>query len=118
VPSAVWANVAMNFIEGFSHINGKTVVLTTVDRFSKYDHFIPLGHPYMATIVAQAFFDNIVCLYGIPSSIVSDIDPILKRVVHNGGSQGQPLIVFSPPVGWTILGYKQDHNHACAVSLR
>jgi hypothetical protein len=38
-----------------------------VDRFSKYAHFIPLDHPYTATLVAHAFFDNIVRLH-----IVSD----------------------------------------------
>jgi hypothetical protein len=31
-------------------------------------HFIPLGHPYTATLVVWAFFDN------ITSSIVSDRD--------------------------------------------
>jgi len=46
VPSSVWADIAMDFIEGFSRIGGKTVVLTVVDRFSKYAHFIALGHPY------------------------------------------------------------------------
>jgi hypothetical protein len=49
---------------------------TVVDLFSKYGHFIALGHPYTATSVARAFFDNIICLHGIPSSIVSDRDPV------------------------------------------
>jgi hypothetical protein len=64
----------MDFIEGFPRINGKLVILTIVDRLSKYAHFILLGHPYFATSVARAFFDNIVCLHGIPISIVSDRD--------------------------------------------
>jgi hypothetical protein len=118
VTSAVWANVVMDFIEGFPHINSKVVILTVVDYFSKYSHFILLGHLYMTMTVARAFFNNIVCLYGMSSSIVSDIDPVLKRVVHHGGSQAQPLIGFSPRFGWTIRGCKQDHNHASAVSLR
>jgi hypothetical protein len=66
----------MDFIEGFPRVGGKTVVLTVVDRFSKYAHFIPLGHPYTAMSVAQAYFDNIVRLHGFPSSIVSDRDPL------------------------------------------
>jgi hypothetical protein len=36
----------MDFIEGFPKVGRKSVVLTMVDRFSKYAHFIPLGHPY------------------------------------------------------------------------
>jgi hypothetical protein len=47
-----------------------------VDRFSKYAHFIALGHPYTAASVARAFFDGIVRLHGFPSSIVSDRDPV------------------------------------------
>jgi len=76
VPSIVWADVAMDFVEGFPRINGKSVILTVVDRFSKYGHFIPLGHPYTATTVAKAFFDIVVRLHGIPCSIVSDRDPV------------------------------------------
>jgi hypothetical protein len=46
---------------------------------SKYAHFIPLGHPYKATPVARAFFDNIARLHGIPSSIVSDKDAVFTN---------------------------------------
>jgi hypothetical protein len=70
----VWDDVVMDFIEGFPRINGKLVILTIVDRLSKYAHFILLGHPYFATSVARAFFDNIVRLHDIPISIVSDRD--------------------------------------------
>lgn len=52
VPSKVWADISMDFIEALLHVHGKSVTLTVVDRFSKYAHFIPLGHPYTATYVA------------------------------------------------------------------
>jgi hypothetical protein len=42
VPSVVWTDIAMDFIEGFPLINGKSVILTVVDRFSKFTHFMPL----------------------------------------------------------------------------
>jgi hypothetical protein len=76
VPSQVWADIAIDFIEGLPKVAGKSVILTVVDRFSKYTHFIPLGHPYTASLVARAFFDGIVRLHGFPSSIVSDRDPV------------------------------------------
>jgi len=76
VPTAVWQDIALDFVEGFPRVGGKSVVLTVVDRFSKYAHFIALGHPYSATSVARAFFDQIVRLHGIPCSIVSDRDPV------------------------------------------
>jgi hypothetical protein len=50
----------MDFIEGFPKVGDKSVVLTVVDRFSKFAHFIALGHPYSATSVAKAFFEGIV----------------------------------------------------------
>ena len=66
----------MDFIEGFPRVHGKSVILTVVDRFSRYAHFVPLGHPYTATTVARSFFTEIVRLHSIPSSIVSDRDPV------------------------------------------
>jgi hypothetical protein len=66
----------MDFIEGFPKVGGKSVILTVVDRFSKFAHLILLSHPYLASSVAKAFFDNIVRLHGLPCSIVSDRDPV------------------------------------------
>ena len=76
VPSQVWADISMDFIEGLPKVSGKSVILTVVDRFSKYAHFIALGHPYTAATVARAFFDGVVRLHGFPTSIVSDRDPV------------------------------------------
>jgi len=76
VPSRVWADISLDFIEALPKVHGKSVLLTVVDRFSKYAHFIPLGHPYTAASVARAFFTDIVRLHGFPESIVSDRDPV------------------------------------------
>jgi hypothetical protein len=76
VPSAVWSDISMDFMEGFPKVGGKSVILTVVDHFSKYAHFITLGHPYSATSVAKAFFEGIVWLHGFPCSIVSDRDVV------------------------------------------
>ncbi|KAF0930229.1 hypothetical protein E2562_030873 [Oryza meyeriana var. granulata] len=76
VPSQVWADISLDFVEGFPKVHGKSVVLTVVDRFSKYAHFIALGHSYSTASVATAFFDDIVRLHGFPASIVSDRDPV------------------------------------------
>jgi hypothetical protein len=76
VPSVVWADIAMDFVEGFPRVNGKSVILTVTNWLSMYAHFIPLGHPYTATSVALAVFDNIAHLHDIPSSIVSDHDVV------------------------------------------
>ncbi|WVZ97288.1 hypothetical protein U9M48_042837 [Paspalum notatum var. saurae] len=76
VPSVVWADIGMDFMEALPWVHGKTVILSVVDRFSKYCHFIPLAHPYTAESMAQTLFTDIVHLHGIPQSIVSDRDPV------------------------------------------
>ncbi|KAF0891596.1 hypothetical protein E2562_010585 [Oryza meyeriana var. granulata] len=76
VPQGVWTDIALDFVEALPRVRGKSVILTVVDRFSKYCHFIPLAHPYSAESVAQAFFTEIVRLHGMPQSMVSDRDPI------------------------------------------
>jgi hypothetical protein len=32
----VWADISIDFIEGLQKVAGKSVILTVVDRFSKY----------------------------------------------------------------------------------
>ncbi|KAF0920280.1 hypothetical protein E2562_034128 [Oryza meyeriana var. granulata] len=76
VPTTVWADIGLDFVEALPRVGRKSVILTVVDRFSKYCHFIPLAHPYTAESVAQAFFADIVRLHGVPQSMVSDRDPV------------------------------------------
>ncbi|KAM1884963.1 hypothetical protein ACFX14_037698 [Malus domestica] len=76
IPQRVWANISIDFIMRLPSCKGKTVILVVVDRLSKYAHFVPLSHPYTATEVAQLFVDHIFKLHGMPSSIVSDRDPM------------------------------------------
>ena len=76
VPTTVWSDISMDFVEGLPKVGGKSVILTVVDRFSKYAHFIALAHPYSTETVARVFFTEIVRLQGVPSSVVSDRDPV------------------------------------------
>lgn len=80
VPSQVWTDISLDFIEGLPRVHGKSVILTVVDRFAKYAHFIALSHPYTASSVAKAFFDAVVRLHGFPSSIVSDHDSVFTAM--------------------------------------
>jgi hypothetical protein len=76
VPSQVLADISLDFIRGLPKVHGRSAILMVVNHFSKYTHYIALGHTYTASSVARAFFSDIVHLHGILVSIVSDRDPI------------------------------------------
>lgn len=62
----------MDFIEGMPKSYGYSSILVEVDRLGKYGHFIAMKHPFTAQIVAKTFIQEVVCLYGFPTTIVSD----------------------------------------------
>jgi len=91
----------MDFIEALPRVGRKSVILMVVDRFSKYFHFIPLAHSYSAKSVAHVFFTDIVCLHGVPQSIVSDRDPVFtfifwKELMRLTGIKLHMTIAFHP----------------------
>jgi hypothetical protein len=85
--SQVWADILMDFAEGLPKVHGKSVILTVVDGFSKYAHFIALGDPYTAASIACAFFEGIVCLHGFPCSIISDRDRSSRAMCGTASSR-------------------------------
>eukprot|EP00253_Pinus_taeda_P035184 PITA_35184 len=76
IPTSIWTKVSMDFITGLPKSGNKSVIMVVVDRLSKYAHFCTLPHPFTPTLVAQPFMDQIFKLHGMPTSIVSDRDPI------------------------------------------
>ena len=90
-----------HFVEALPRVRGKSVILTVVDRFSKYCHFIALAHPYSAESVAQAFFTDVVRLHSVPQSMVSDRDPAFtstfwRELMRLMGTKLHMTTVFHP----------------------
>lgn len=64
--------VSLDFVEGLPLSNGKNCILIMVDKFSKYNHSVPLAHRFTALTVAKFFMEKIYRLHGLPQSIVSN----------------------------------------------
>jgi hypothetical protein len=119
VLSGVWTDIGLDFMEALPRVRGKSVILTVVDRFSKYAHFIPLAHPYSTETVAQAFFSDIVRLHGMPQSIVSDRDTVFtstfwQELMRLMGAKLHMTSAFHPQSD----GQSEAANKVIAMYLR
>uniref|UniRef100_A0A2N9E2R4 Integrase catalytic domain-containing protein n=1 Tax=Fagus sylvatica TaxID=28930 RepID=A0A2N9E2R4_FAGSY len=82
--------------------NGKhDSILVVIDRFSMMAHFIPCSKTSDASKIAKLYFDEIVKLYSLPKTIVSDKDVrfmsyFLKTLWHLVGTKLKFFIAFHP----------------------
>ncbi|XP_078812643.1 uncharacterized protein lrrc75a isoform X3 [Oryzias latipes] len=70
-----WSHIALDFVTGLPPSQGKTVILTVVDRFSKAAQFIPLPKLPTAAEMADILVHQVFRNHGIPKDIVSDRGP-------------------------------------------
>ena len=70
-----WESVSMDFIVALPKSEGFGSIMVVVDRFSKYATFIPAPADCKVDEAARLFFKNVVKLWGVPRSIISDRDP-------------------------------------------
>jgi hypothetical protein len=73
IPEWKWDNVGMDFITGLPRTkSGYASIWVVVDRLTKVAHFIPVKTTYTSARLAKIYMNRIVCLHGVPKSIVSD----------------------------------------------
>ncbi|KAL2093003.1 hypothetical protein ACEWY4_010315 [Coilia grayii] len=95
VPSRPWSHISLDFVTGLPAPQGKTVILTIVDRFSKMAHFIPLPKLPSAKETAQGVQQHVFRIHGIPTDVVSVYFYLLERVLPALGGHGQPDLRIS-----------------------
>lgn len=76
IPEGAWQIVSLDFIEGLPRSEQFNCILVVVDKFSRYAHFIPLSHPFLALDAAVSYMKNIYKLHGMPKVLISDRDKI------------------------------------------
>ena len=70
----------MDFITQLPKSDGCSTVWVIVDHFTKMAHFVPVKDGQKrAEGCAMLFLENIWKLHGLPSSIISDRDPVFTR---------------------------------------
>ena len=75
VPQSPWVVMSVDFILRLPRTrHGNDRIYVFIDRFSKMTHFIPCHKTDGASYIANLFFKNMVCLYSIPKTIMSDRD--------------------------------------------
>jgi hypothetical protein len=76
IPGWKWEVISMDFIVGLPPtIKNHNSIWVIVDRLTKLAHFIPIRVDYRPTDYAELYFNQIVRLYGVPCTIVSDRGP-------------------------------------------
>ena len=73
IPKWKWERITMDFIIGLPHSeDGYNSIWVIVDRLTKSAHFLPVKATYSVAKLVKLYVKHIVCLHGVPVSIVFD----------------------------------------------
>ena len=85
IPEWKWDKLGMNFITGLPRTRlGYDSIWVVVDRLTKVAHFIPVKTTYTSAKLAKIYMTRIICLHGVPRTIVSDRGTVAPRLRATG----------------------------------
>uniref|UniRef100_A0A8B9HPR9 Gypsy retrotransposon integrase-like protein 1 n=1 Tax=Astyanax mexicanus TaxID=7994 RepID=A0A8B9HPR9_ASTMX len=75
VPARPWTHLAVDFVTDLPESMGQTVIMTVIDHFSRGVRLISFSKMPTALETAEALFNHVFRIFGIPEDIVSDRGP-------------------------------------------
>ncbi|GFZ12689.1 hypothetical protein Acr_23g0010740 [Actinidia rufa] len=76
IPEWKWEHITIDFVVGLPNSpRGCNAIWVIVDRLTKSVHFLPVKTTYSLSKYANLYIAEVIRLYGMPISIVSDQDP-------------------------------------------
>lgn len=76
IPTRIWEDINVDFVEGLPRSTGYYFILVVVDRLSIYAHLVALQHLFTTKSMTERFIKEVVCLHGYPRSFLLDRDKI------------------------------------------
>jgi hypothetical protein len=102
ISSWKWEDISMDFIVGLPNTSQRhDSIWVIVDRLTKTAHFLPMHTTYNAKKYAEIYLDQIVCLHGVPKTIISDrgaqfIAHFWEQLQHSLGTKLIRSSVYHP----------------------
>ena len=104
IPEWKWDKLGMDFITGLPRTrSGYDSIWVVVDHLTKVAHFIPVKTTYTSEKLGKVFLTRIVCLHGVPRTIVSDrgtrfTSKFWNQLRHTLGTRLEFSIAFHPQI--------------------
>lgn len=120
IPERPWQTVTMDLITALPRTKqGHDAIVVFVDKLTKWATYVPTTTNVDAPTLARIFFQHVVRLRGVPSSIVSDRDPRFTSVFWKSlwqqlGTKLQMSTAFHPQTD----GQTERQNRTLEEMLR
>uniref|UniRef100_A0A453G2D1 Retrotransposon protein, putative, Ty3-gypsy subclass n=1 Tax=Aegilops tauschii subsp. strangulata TaxID=200361 RepID=A0A453G2D1_AEGTS len=120
IPEWKCDKLGMDFITGLPRTRvGYDSIWVVVDRLTKVAHFIPVKTTYTSAKLAKIYMTRIVCLHGVPRTIVSDRGTLFtSKFWHQLHQTLQTRLEFSTAFHPQTDGQTERVNHILEDMLR